>query len=116
LARLAQRSSLFVATRRRDIKARGKALAGTYELWFREKYNLPPTDPRFLAMTEEDIEAEWWAYKFQENKSSVEFDDDDENAASDYLTQINREAEEAEAANGGATQPDEALDDWGPEE
>jgi hypothetical protein len=119
---LAQRSSLFVATRRRDAKARGKALAGTYELWFRERYNLPPTDPRFLAMSEEDIEAEWWAFHYQESKASVEFDDDDENASEDYLAQITREAEEeearaaAEAASGGATQPEADPDDWGPEE
>jgi hypothetical protein len=108
-------SSPFVATRRRDIKARGKALAGTYEFWFREKYNLPPTDPRFLAMTEEDIESEWWACHYQESKASVEFDDDDENASSDYLAQIEREAAEA-AANGGATQAENVPDDWGPEE
>jgi hypothetical protein len=67
-------------------------------------------------MTEEDIESEWWACHYQNSKASVEFDDDDENASSDYLAQIEREAEEAEAANGGATQPTEAPDDWGPEE
>ena len=27
--------------------------------WFRRKYNLPPTDPRFLAMTDEEIMLEY---------------------------------------------------------
>jgi hypothetical protein len=112
MARSAQRSSPFAETRRRDIKARGRALAGTYELWFREKYCLAPTDPRFLAMTEEDIEAEWWAYHYQNSKASVEFDDDDENAASDYLAQVNAEAEAAEAAASGE-QPVQDPGDWG---
>ncbi|MFM0165769.1 hypothetical protein PQR39_35735 [Paraburkholderia sediminicola] len=68
-------------------------------------------------MTDEDIEAEWWAYHYQESKSSVEFDDDDENAANDYLAQITAEAEaeEAAAAEGG-TQVAEDPGDWGPEE
>jgi hypothetical protein len=66
-------------------------------------------------MTEEDIESEWWAYHYQESKASVEFDDDDENAASDYLAQINAEAEAAEAA-GGTDGPEANPEDWGPEE
>ncbi len=74
-------------------------------------------------MTEEDIEAEWWAYHYQENKATVEFDDDDENAATDYLAQIKAEAEAAEAAGletAAATpveqqepQADPVPDDWG---
>lgn len=31
--------------------------------WVRQKYNLPPTDPRFLLMTQEDIEAEYLAHQ-----------------------------------------------------
>jgi hypothetical protein len=100
-------------------------MAGTYGFWFREKYNLPPTDPRWLAMTEEDVEAEWWAYHYQESKASVEFDDDDEGAADDFLARTIAEGEAAEAAeaaaaaaaaNGGATQPTDDPGDWGPEE
>jgi hypothetical protein len=69
-------------------------------------------------MTEEDIESEWWAFHYQESKASVEFDDDDENASSDYLAQITREAEEAEAlaAASGSAQTEVPPDDWGPEE
>jgi len=73
-------------------------------------------------MTEGDIEAEWWAYHYQESKASVEFDDDDENASSDFLAQTIAEGEAAEAAaaaeaaNGGSTQPTDDPGDWGPEE
>lgn len=30
--------------------------------WFRKLYNLPPTDPRFLDVTEEQIQLEWEHY------------------------------------------------------
>ena len=84
-------------------------------------------------MTPQAIEAEYWAYTYEENKSGIEFDDDDENAASDYMAQIIAEAEAAAAARG--EQPAESAapvvanpvrqpvaevevdpDDWGPEE
>lgn len=73
-------------------------------------------------MTEEDIEAEWWAYHYQESKASEEYDDDNPDAANDYLAQITREAEEAEAAEAASAaaaaagvEKDEAVDpgDWG---
>ena len=70
-------------------------------------------------MTDGEIEAEWWAYHYQEGKTGEEFDDDEENAASDYLAQIEREAEAEEAAAAaaaGGTQPTEDPGDWGPEE
>jgi hypothetical protein len=73
-------------------------LARSYEFWYRKKYNLTPTDPRFLETTAEQIEAEWWAYHYEDSTASVEFDDDDENAAEDYKAKIIREGEEAEAA------------------
>lgn len=40
-----------------------------------------PTDPRFLAMTPEDIEAEYWAHEFAEHGIQEEIEDEnfDEN-------------------------------------
>jgi hypothetical protein len=73
-------------------------MAGTYAFWYRQKYNLPPNSPLFLSITPEEIESEWWAVHFELNTATVEFDDDDENAATDYLAEIKRQAEEAEAA------------------
>lgn len=37
-------------------------MAGTLQYWFRRHYNLPPTDPRFLAMTDWDIAIEYEAH------------------------------------------------------
>lgn len=33
--------------------------ATSLRFWFRNKYNLPPTDPRYLNMTDEDIALEY---------------------------------------------------------
>lgn len=90
-------------------------------------------------MTPMAVEAEYWAYHYQESKATVEFDDDDEGAAAGFLAQAERDWDELEkkmaaekAANGDAPAPsDEAAsdpverpteppaidpDDWGPEE
>ena len=40
------------------------SLAREYRFWFRQKYNLPPKDSRFLAMTEAEIQTEFWACQF----------------------------------------------------
>lgn len=45
----------------------GRALCDTYEFRFRRRYNLPPTDPRFLAATYEDIVVDYWANAFLDN-------------------------------------------------
>ena len=90
-------------------------------------------------MTPMAVEAEYWAYHYQESKATVEFEDDDENAHVDYLAQAERDWEDHEkkmaaekAANGDATAPSDKPasdplerpaeppaidpDDWGPEE
>ena len=41
-------------------------MAREFRFWFRQKYNLPPKDPRFLQMTEEEIQIEFWACQFYE--------------------------------------------------
>jgi len=70
-----------VAARHKAAKRRGKDLARSYEFWFRQKYSLPPTDPRFLAMTSEDVEAEYWACHYEKNGDQEEYEDDDFDAA-----------------------------------
>ena len=90
-------------------------------------------------MTPLAVEAEYWAFHYQESKATVEFDDDDENAASDFLAQAERDWEEHEkkmaaekaakgdspvAAEERAPEPDSQPaetpvadpEDWGPEE
>lgn len=58
---------------------RGKKLHDTYSFWFRRRYNLSPLDPRFLELTPEDIETEFWANYYAENagKGGEEYEDDD---------------------------------------
>lgn len=44
----------------------------------RRKYGLAPTDSRFLAMTPEDCEAEFWAHWYADNAGKgEEFEDED---------------------------------------
>lgn len=45
----------------------------------RRKYGLAPTDPRFLAMTPEDCEVEFWAHHYadQAGEGGEEYEDDD---------------------------------------
>ena len=52
-------------------------MANSYELWFRNKYCLAPTDSRFLSATQEQIETEYWAYQYQDNKVQDEIEDED---------------------------------------
>lgn len=46
--------------------------------WFRRRFNLPPTDPRFLDATLDAMAAEYWAWRYAESDVSEEeaFDDD----------------------------------------
>jgi len=38
---------------------------------------LSPLDPRFLELTSEDVEAEFWAYYYVDKPPGEEFEDDD---------------------------------------
>lgn len=49
----------------------------TISFWFRRKYLLSPIDPRFLDLTLEQIETEYWAYHYFEQPPGEEFDDDE---------------------------------------
>jgi hypothetical protein len=68
-------------------------MANSLALWFRRTYQLAPTDPRFLAATLEDIEAEYWAYHYQDKKVVEEFEDED----FDQEAELRRIEEAAEA-------------------
>ena len=71
------RSARFDRNRTRAAKKAGREQAHTHQLWFRSQYNLAPTDERFLSATEEQIEAEYWAYQYQNNKVGEEIEDED---------------------------------------
>jgi hypothetical protein len=45
--------------------------------WFRKKYGLPPTDPRFLEATPEQIEEDFWAHHYYDNPTAESHEDPD---------------------------------------
>lgn len=47
------------------------------EFWFRRKYQLPPHDPRFLDMSPDEIEVEYWAYRSVDSPHEEEMEDDE---------------------------------------
>jgi hypothetical protein len=117
-ARYVKRSSPFDRNRTKSAKQQGRLLANTYHLWFRDKYRLAPTDPRFLAATDEQIEAEFWAYQYQSNKAKEEVEDDDFDL-SDVLAGFERNATTLPMQQASqsvkpnqATTPVDAVSDW----
>jgi hypothetical protein len=47
------------------------ALIHKIDWWFRRHYNLAPTDPRYLDMTPEGMEIEYWAHTFTERWEQI---------------------------------------------
>jgi hypothetical protein len=87
------------------VKKAGRALKETLEFWFRKKYNLAPTDPRFLDCTPEQIQTEFWAHQYDTGKVTEEFEDYEFDAQAEFR-RINEEAEAAErsaSADAGKT-------------
>lgn len=62
-------------TARRNAKRVSQSLA----FKFRQRYNLPPTDPRFLDATYDDMVLDLLAWHAAENPGDQEFTDDDFN-------------------------------------
>lgn len=55
-------------------------MAETLEFWFRRKYSLTRTDPRFLDATLEDMLEDYWAHRVAEDpKAADEVEDADFN-------------------------------------
>ena len=47
------------------------------ETWYRRRYNLPPTDPRFLDASSEEIQLDYWTQHYAEHPNDIEDEDDD---------------------------------------
>lgn len=62
----------------KNARARGLELSGTVEFQFRRRYNLPPTDPRFLNATATEILTDYWAHRHSDEPKlrDEEFDPD----------------------------------------
>jgi hypothetical protein len=88
---------------------KGLEVAETPEFRFRRRYNLPPTDPRYLDATLEDILVDLWAHAHT-----------DDPGLRNSVTDPNFEAEVAameEEAKAAQSEPEPAVkvlgsDDW----
>lgn len=79
-------------------------MAHTIPFWFRQRYSLPPNDPRFLALTPQEVETEFWACQYAETKAVEDFEDEDID-----IEEILAEADRAEAIKTGEW--DEVIND-----
>lgn len=81
------RKLIFDANLKSVSRAAAKELSGTVRFWFRKKYGLPPSDDRYLDMTEEAMLTDYWAHYYYDkpaNEWESETDHfDDELAAMD---------------------------------
>lgn len=82
---------IFDANLEAVARERGLMVSKTASFWFRRKYNLPPNDPRFMSMTLEDIQIEYWAHHFYDKPDS-EF----EAFTDDYDAEVERMISEAD--------------------
>lgn len=73
-----RRKLIFDKKLQRDSKEAAKEVASTVRFWFRRKYSLPPTDPRYLDMTEAAMLTEYWAHYYYD-KPSGEWEEDTDN-------------------------------------
>lgn len=84
-------------------------MADTYEFRFRKRYNLPPTDPRYLAATIEEIITDYWAHAHVDDpklrNELVSDDYDAQLAALEAEIMAEAEAEAAAAAERGEAPP-----------
>lgn len=88
----------------RSLKARARSLSETIEWWYRDRYHLPVTDPRFLGATHDDMLLDAWAaYYDQARKAGKgELIEDDEFNLDAILKDLEQRAD--------------PPDDWEPEQ
>ncbi len=59
-------------------KEAARASCRSVRFWFRRKYNLPESDERYLAMTDEAMLTDYWAHYYYEKPDS-EFESSTDN-------------------------------------
>lgn len=102
----------FAADRGRHGRQWGKELSQTVGFQFRRRYGLPPTDPRYLDATEEEMVADVWAHRFADNPKlhhEVEMVDDDFEANLAVMAEMAGEPPEEEDAAAPAAPAAEAA-------
>jgi hypothetical protein len=70
MARCLTKKPFFARAAAQSASKAGYTLARTLEFQFRRRYNLPPTDPRFLDATYEDILLDDRAHYFAQNPNA----------------------------------------------
>ena len=83
------RSACFAEERNQQAKQLAREAYGSVEFWFRRKYNLTRTDPRFLEATVEDMLEDLWMHTYYDDPEAVtktvEDDDFDEESVAERL-------------------------------
>ncbi len=113
MERCETRKTDFADNLRKTARDRGLQLSQTFGFAFRRRYNLPPTDPRWLNATIEDVYLDVWAHAHVDNPKlrdeifSTNFEED--------YAEMEREALAMEAAQDAADRAKAekmAPDDW----
>jgi hypothetical protein len=60
----------------RQAKKRARDHHESYEFAFRRRYNLPPTDPRYLNATRDQIIEDYWLHYYASNGIKDEIEDE----------------------------------------
>lgn len=66
------RSALFAEARSQWAKAEAEQRYNSIEFWYRKKYSLPATDPRFLDATLDEMLADFWAHCYSDDPKLIE--------------------------------------------
>lgn len=73
-----RRKLIFDKNLERNARVVAKEAATTVRFWFRKKYGIPETDPRYLDMTEEAMLTDYWShYYFDKPGDEWEAESDD---------------------------------------
>jgi hypothetical protein len=68
---LKAQAKAIVARRDRIFQERAWDTISTYDWWFRQQYNLPPTDPRYLNATHDIILEDYWCHELSMRRHRV---------------------------------------------
>lgn len=110
----APRRKSFAEELRLNARDYGFELSETYEFHFRRRYNLPPSDPRFLDATREEIVIDYWAHAVLDNPKLREetVNPDFENDVAAFEAMLAASKPKDEAATAAADWEVVAEDRW----
>jgi hypothetical protein len=91
-------------------------MSETVEFQWRRRYGLPPTDPRYLSATREEILVDWWAHQHTDDpklRDEVLMDEEDFQAE---LAEMEAASIAAQAAGQAEEWEDVVADHYGGEQ